>query len=258
MLSYSFTEATATRRKISMATTITWLGHSNFFIEAPGINIYIDPFFNDNASARPWRELPKADLVLITHDHDDHVGSAVDICLEDGAFLGGIVGSMEPIAKGRLAPEHILNGNGFNMGGTITYKDAEIVMTPALHSSDSGSPVGYIITLPDGLTIYHAGDTCVFGDMALWGEMYPLDVAMLPIGGIFTMGPAQAAMACKLLNASHVIPMHWGTFPVLEQNTARFATALSRLAPACKPLFLNPNGACYFPGPDEAARLGRA
>ena len=94
--------------------------------------------------------------------------------------------------------------------------------------------------------------------MALWGEMYPLDVALLPIGGVFTMGPAQAAMACKLLNARHVIPMHWGTFPVLEQNTARFTTALAQLAPFCKPLLLAPGEACHFSGPDTAARLGKA
>ena len=241
-----------------MATNITWLGHSNFFIETPGVNIYIDPFFATDADKHPWRDLPKADLVLVTHDHDDHVGSAVDICLEDGALLGGIVGSLEAMAKGRLAPEHMLNGIGFNVGGTVLYKGAEIVMVPAFHSSNSGMPVGYIITLPDGLTIYHAGDTCVFGDMALWGEMYPLDVALLPMGGVFTMGPAQAAMACKLLNARHVIPMHWGTFAVLEQNTARFCTALPQLAPACKPLLLAPGESCHFPGPDEAARQGRA
>ncbi len=241
-----------------MATTITWLGHSNFFIEAPGINIYIDPFFAADAEQKPWRDLPKADLVLVTHDHDDHVGSAVDICLEDGALLGGIVGSVGPIARNKLAPEHILNGIGFNMGGTITHKETEIVMIPAFHSSNSGTPAGYIITLPDGLTVYHAGDTCVFGDMALWGEMYPLDVALLPMGGIFTMGPAQAAMACKLLHARHVIPMHWGTFPVLEQNTARFTTALPQLAPFCKPLLLSPGESCRFPGPDEPAHLGRA
>ena len=241
-----------------MATTITWLGHSNFFIEAPGLNIYIDPFFGAGAAQKPWRDLPRADLVLVTHDHDDHVGSAVDICLEDGARLGGIVGSVEPIAAGKLAPEHILNGIGFNMGGTVQYKDAEIVMVPAFHSSNSGTPAGYIVTLADGLTIYHAGDTCVFGDMALWGEMYPLDLALLPMGGVFTMGPAQAAMACKLLGARHVIPMHWGTFPVLEQNTSRFSTALPQLAPFCKPLLLSPGQSCHFDGPDQPAKPGRA
>ena len=229
-----------------MATTITWLGHSNFLIQAPDITIYIDPFFGAQASDKPWRNLPKADLVLVTHDHDDHTGSALDICLEQGAFLGGIVGSMEPIAAGKLPSEQILNGIGFNMGGTVEFKGAEIVMIPAFHSSKTGVPAGYIITLPDGFTVYHSGDTCVFGDMALWGEMYPIDVALLPIGGVFTMGPAQAAMACKLLDVPTVIPMHWGTFPVLEQNTQRFTRALPRLAPMCKALVLKPGESRTF------------
>ena len=229
-----------------MATTITWLGHSNFLIQAPDITIYIDPFFAGQAADKPWQKLPKADLVLVTHDHDDHTGNALDICFEQGAVLGGIVGSAEPIAAGQLPPEQILNGIGFNMGGTVEFKGAEIVMVPAFHSSKTGTPAGYIITLPDGFTIYHSGDTCVFGDMALWGDMYPLDVALLPIGGVFTMGPAQAAMACKLLNAPNVIPMHWGTFPVLEQNTQRFTRALPQLAPMCKALLLKPGESRSF------------
>lgn len=241
-----------------MATTITWLGHSNFLIEAPGINIYIDPYFGPEADKRPWRDLPRADLVLVTHDHHDHVGSAVDICLESGAKLGCIVDAVENIVKGALAPEQILNNIGFNLGGGIVYKGAKTVMIPAFHSSRSASPVGYIITLPDGITVYHSGDTCIFGDMALWGELHPLDVALLPIGGVFTMDPEQAALACKLLGAAHVIPMHWGTFSVLEQNTNSFAAALAKTAPACAPLLLSPGESCRFAGAKQPARPGRA
>ncbi len=241
-----------------MATTVTWLGHSNFLIEAPGINIYIDPYFGPEAANRPWLTLPRADLVLVTHDHHDHVGSAVDICLESGAKLGCIVDAVDSIVKGKLAPEQVLNNIGFNLGGGIIYKGAEAVMIPAFHSSASGTPAGYIITLPDGVTIYHSGDTCIFGDMTLWGELYPLDVALLPIGGAFTMDPNQAALACKLLGAAHVIPMHWGTFSALEQNTDRFTAALSKFAPSCKPLSLLPGESCHFAGAGQPARPGRA
>ena len=230
-----------------MSTTITWLGHSNFFIEAPGVNIYIDPFFGANAEAKPWRALPPADIVLVTHDHGDHVGSALDICLEHKAKLGCIVDAVAAITQKRLPPELILNGIGFNLGGSVAHKGAEALMIPAFHSGQSAPAVGYIITLPDGTTIYHAGDTCLFGDMALWGELCPLDLALLPIGGVFTMGPAQAAMACKILGATQVIPMHWGTFPVLAQNTAEFTAALSQLAPACKPLLLSPGESYQLP-----------
>lgn len=240
-----------------MGSTITWLGHSNFFIEAPGVNIYIDPFFGAKADERPWRELPPADIVLVTHDHGDHAGSALDICLEQGAMLGCIVEAVKSITQGKLPPELILNGVGFNMGGAVSHKDAKALMIPAFHSGGNAPAAGYIITLPDGATIYHAGDTCLFGDMALWGELYPLDIALLPIGGVFTMDPTQAARACKLLGAAQVIPMHWGSFPVLEQNTAKFTAALADLDPACKPLLLSPGEVCYLPGAKQPARPGR-
>ena len=236
---------------------IRWLGHSAFKISCNGAHVVIDPFLAPQLGFTV-ADVGHADLVLVTHDHGDHVGDAVSLCRRTGAQLGAIVGTAGRLAEEGVPTEHILNGIGFNMGGTVPYKGAEIVMVPAFHSSNSGTPAGYIITLPDGLSIYHAGDTCVFGDMALWGEMYPLDLALLPMGGVFTMGPAQAAMACKLLGARHVIPMHWGTFPVLEQNTARFSTALPQLAPFCKPLLLSPGQSCHFDGPDQPAKPGRA
>ena len=229
-----------------MATTITWLGHSNFFIETPGVNIYIDPFFGDAAPQKPWRDLDKADLVLVTHDHDDHVGSAVDICLEDGAQLGGIVGSVEPIAAGKLAPEHILNGIGFNMGGTLTHKGVSMTMTQAYHSSDSGAPAGYIVRMPDGLTVYHAGDTCIFSGMELWGQLYSIDVALLPVGGVFTMDARQAALACKLLRCKAAVPMHWGTFPVLAQSAAGFRAELENLNLPCRCVEMAPGETVSF------------
>ncbi|MDY7001288.1 MAG: MBL fold metallo-hydrolase, partial [Thermodesulfobacteriota bacterium] len=126
------------------------------------------------------------------------------------------------------------------IGGTIQVKDINITMTQAFHSSNSGAPAGYILTLEDGYTIYHAGDTGIFFSMGIWGALHPMDLALLPIGGVFTMDPAQAALACKLLQCKKVVPMHWGTFPVLEQDTSAFAQYLEKTAPETGLLDMEP------------------
>lgn len=214
-----------------MATKIIWHGHSHFQICDDDVNILIDPFFTD-PKTRQSPEHP--DLVLVTHDHGDHVGDAVSICRETGAMLGCVVGTAESLVKRGLPKPCVLNGIGFNIGGTVEHKGAQITMTQAFHSSDSGVPVGYIVRMPDGSTVYHAGDTGIFASMETLGKLYPIDVAMLPIGGVFTMDARQAAMASVLLGAKSVIPMHWGTFPVLEQNTEAFRRELTARNPACE------------------------
>ena len=224
-----------------MSTTITWNGHSNFSLHAGGATIWIDPFFEHNPAAPyTWQSLSKPDLVLLTHDHGDHTGQVVEICRKTGALLGCIVGTGEKLAKAGVPEAQIINGIGFNIGGTVEVCGARITMTEAFHSSDSGFPAGYIITMPDGLTVYHAGDTGVFANMRVWGELYPIDVALLPIGGVYTMDARQAAYACALLQARRVIPMHYGTFPLLEQSPAAFVDALKNFAPACEPVLLAP------------------
>ena len=214
---------------------ITWLGHSAFKITCDDVTVLIDPFLDGNPTCPVSASaIGPVDMVLLTHDHGDHVGQTVQICQSTGAMLGAVVGTAEALVQAGLPAAQVLNGIGFNMGGTLEHKGVHATMTPAFHTSESGLPAGYIVRMPDGLTIYHAGDTCLFGDMALWGTLYAIDVALLPIGGLFTMDARQAATACMLLKPRQVIPMHWGTFPVLAQSTCAFKQELAALAPDCQ------------------------
>lgn len=212
---------------------ITWFGHSAFKIESKGARVLIDPFFAPGTGFN-WRDAGEADLVLVTHDHGDHVGDAIAICKQCGAMLGAIVGTAEALVRRGLPAELILNGIGFNIGGSLTHKGITAVMTQAFHSSDTGMPAGYIVKMPDGARIYHAGDTGIFASMELLGKLYPLDAALLPIGGVFTMDSLQAAHAARLLGARRAVPMHFGTFPVLEPDANRFASLLPDIAPSCQ------------------------
>lgn len=212
---------------------ITWFGHSAFKIETSGASVIIDPFFAPN-SGQVWQNAGHVDLVLITHDHGDHVGSAVEICKATGAILGCMVGTAERLQSLGVPQKQIFNGIGFNIGGTLECKGIKALMVQAFHSSDSGAPAAYIITMPDGTVVYHAGDTGIFGSMSLLAKLYPLNLALLPIGGIFTMDAYQASNACKLLNCPKVIPMHWGTFPVLAQSPKQFKEDLAKVAPQCQ------------------------
>ncbi|AGW12515.1 metal-dependent hydrolase [Megalodesulfovibrio gigas] len=215
-----------------MRTTLTWHGHSNFQIVDPAINICIDPFFEGNPSAGSTIEsIAAPDLICVTHDHGDHIGQTVELARASGCMVAAVVETAGKLMHLGVPQAQIVNGIGFNLGGTMVVKGAAITMVQACHTSESGVPVGYIITLPDGFTLYHAGDTAIFAEMALWGQLYAIDVACLPIGGVFTMDPRQAAHACKLLQCDRVVPMHWGTFPVLEKNTRAFARHLAEIAP---------------------------
>jgi L-ascorbate metabolism protein UlaG (beta-lactamase superfamily) len=209
--------------------TLTWHGHSAFAINTPHLSILIDPWFDGNPKAKATAETIAADLVLVTHDHGDHVGQAVDICQRTGATLGCIVELAAKLKAQGLPDSQVLNGIGFNIGGTVTHKGVSVTMTQATHSCESGVPVGFIIRLDDGYTIYHSGDTGLFSSMALWGKLYRIDLALLPIGGVFTMDAAQAAMATMMLRAKRVVPMHWGTFPALAQNLDAFRKELDKL-----------------------------
>ena len=218
---------------------ITWFGHSAFKIGAPDVQVVIDPFFALSAGVAP-SAADNADIVLVTHDHSDHVGDAVALCQRTGAQLGAIVGTAGKLAEAGVPQAQIINGIGFNIGGTVTVKGVSITMTQAYHSSDSGAPAGYIVRMPDGFTVYHAGDTGIFSGMELWGQLYGIDVALLPVGGVFTMDARQAALACKLLRCKAVVPMHWGTFPLLAQSTAGFKAELERLQLPCRCFEMHP------------------
>lgn len=173
---------------------ITWVRPFGLQDQRPQAHVVIDPFFTP-ASGVNAESLGPVDMVLVTHDHGDHVGDSVNICRKTGAMLGAIVGTADKLMGAGVPQAQILNGIGFNMGGTMECKGIRATMTQAFHSSDSGAPAGYIIEMPDGLVVYHAGDTCIFSGMELWGQLYHIDVALLPIGGVFTMDARQAAMA---------------------------------------------------------------
>ena len=203
-----------------MATAITWLGHSAFRVDSPGgKRIYVDPFLTGNPKTPDLERTPeRCDLIVLTHGHDDHVGDTVAIHERFGC---PVVAQVE--LRGWLASKGIeFNlAHAPNKGGTVTWEGIGITLTDANHSSSTedgayaGEPAGIVLALEDGFTIYFAGDTNVFGDMSLIGRIYAPDVAVLPIGDHFTMGPREAAVALELLGVARCVPCHYGTFPLL-------------------------------------------
>jgi len=198
----------------------TWLGHATFVVETPKQKILIDPWvMNNPATPASQKSLDKIDVMLCTHGHGDHIGDAVELARKHNPQVIGVYELamwMQKKGAKKISP--------MNKGGSQQLGDVYVTMVHADHSCGieddgqiiyGGEPCGYVIKIGDGPTIYHAGDTNVFGDMALIRELYAPDLVMLPIGDLFTMGPREAAHACKLLKPKAVIPMHFGTFPVL-------------------------------------------
>lgn len=213
-----------------MSHQLTWNGHSCFILKTDGITLIIDPFIEGNVNAKVGlKDLGKVDYVLVTHDHGDHMGQALEICQQSGAKLLAVVETCAKLKALGLPQEQVVNGIGINVGGTVPLGPVKATMVIAEHTSESGRAVGYVLTLSDGYTIYHAGDTAIFATMEIYGKLFCIDLALLPVGGVFTMGPRQAAVACKLLQCRKVMAMHWGTFPVLEQSTDAFTRALEHL-----------------------------
>lgn len=239
--------------------TITWHGHANFQLdyssESESVNVLIDPFFTGNPKAtKKFDEIAKPDVVLVTHMHADHVGDAAEICKRTGALLATCVGTADEFTKAGVSESQILNGHGFNIGGSVKAKGVTITMTQAFHTTDSIAPVGYIITFPDGSVVYHAGDTGIFASMATLGELYSIDLALLPAGSVYTMDMKQAAYAAKILKAKAVIPMHWGTFPVLELNMEKFPEILAKQS-GCRCILMQPGEDRVFSVQKERGKI---
>ncbi|MFA7166040.1 MAG: metal-dependent hydrolase [Desulfoplanes sp.] len=224
-----------------MSTFLTWHGHANFEITTPDQTIFVDPWFSGNPKADiPLQDVHSADLVLVTHDHSDHLGDTLQLCRQTGARLAAQVEVAGDLIHQGLDQSQVLNGIGCNIGGTIEYAGTRITMTQAFHSCASGTPAGFIIRLKNGYTIYHAGDTGIFADMKTWGELYPMDLALLPTGDVFTMDAEQAALACSFLQCRTVVPMHWGTFPALAQSMDHFADLVKKKAPDTRVVIMQP------------------
>lgn len=217
---------------------IRWLGHAACEIEMNGKIVLIDPWLDGNPKAAvKASDIKKADIVCVTHDHMDHLGDAFQICKRTGATF---VGTYE---LGTHARENgVKEVVGINVGGTTDVKGIKVSMVQAIHTSGKGVAVGFIIK-GEEKTIYHAGDTAVFGDMKLIGEIYHPDIAMLPIGGYYTMGAEEAAEAVKLIQPKIVIPIHYGTFPVLASTAEEFIKNVKERAPKVKVIALNPGEA---------------
>ncbi len=219
---------------------LTWLGHASFRIDSPGgKRIYVDPWLGNPKCPEAEREPERIDVIALTHGHSDHVGETVELYRRHSPALVAMVE-----LQGWLQRQGVdgLEIPGLNKGGTREVDGVKFTMTDARHSSSAddgtylGEPAGYVIELEDGLKLYFAGDTSVFSDMQLIGRIYEPDVAVLPIGDHFTMGPREAAVALELLGAGRCIPCHYGTFPLLTGTPAE----LRELAPGVDVIELEP------------------
>jgi L-ascorbate metabolism protein UlaG (beta-lactamase superfamily) len=205
---------------------ITWYGHATFLLQTGGgKRLLFDPWLAGNPSCPDsMKKPPKADVVLVSHGHSDHIDDLLTVARETGAPVVGIFELCDWLGRKGIA-----NVVPMNKGGSVEVSGLRVTMTDARHSGayfDNGQMIymgeaaGYVVRLEDGTTLYYAGDTCLFGDMRLIGEMYKPDIAFLPIGDRFTMDPAAAARACEFLGVRQVVPMHWGTFPLLTGTPA--------------------------------------
>lgn len=218
--------------------TITWLGHATFLFDTPGgKRILLDPWIEGNPKfPTDWKNrlAERIDAIVMTHGHFDHADDLVSVAKQVDAPIVCIFDMVAWLTKQGLAEDRCI---GFNLGGTVEAAGVKFTMVPAFHSSSHtddagnivylGNPVGYVMRFEDGTVVYHSGDTCVFGDMRIIGELYAPDVAILPIGDWFTMGPQQAAYAARLLGVKRVIPEHYGTFPILHGTPSELREALS-------------------------------
>ncbi len=222
--------------------SLTWLGHASFRFDTPGgKRVYVDPFLNGNPKCPEGELSPeRVDVIALTHGHGDHVGDTVELAKK---FSCTVIAPVE--LADWLGGKHGLEDvRDPNKGGTVDVDGTKFTLTHAFHSSSNndgdymGEPCGIIVTLENGTKVYFAGDTCVFGDMQLIGRIYSPDIAVLPIGGHYTMDPKEAAVALELLGTKRCVPCHYGTFPVLTGTPDE----LRHLAPGVEVARMDPGG----------------
>jgi len=234
-------------KKLNKGITITFLGHACFKLVSPeGAQIIIDPWLKDNPQAPiSPEELGKLDFILISHGHWDHLGDALDLAKKSQATVISMPEVSQYLVQKGLDQEKAI---GMNKGGTFAADSIQVTMVHAIHSSCifegekliyGGEAAGFVIRFKNGFTIYHAGDTGVFSDMKIIGDLYKPELAILPIGSHYVMGPEEAAYACKLLSPKYVIPMHFGTFPVLTGTPEKFQELMKSL-PEVEVLVMKP------------------
>jgi L-ascorbate metabolism protein UlaG (beta-lactamase superfamily) len=222
---------------IGRETSFTWLGHAAVEVRTPGGKVILfDPWLGNPNSPRTADSVTQCDVLLVTHGHGDHMGEAAQIasrlrpawpCIHEMSLW-----------LARRLPGGMDQLTGMNKGGTVEVAGLKVSMVAADHSAGDwnpgaettlflGEPAGFVVELENGFRIYHAGDTAVFGDMAIIRELFKPDLAMLPIGGHYTMDPVGAALATELLGVSHVLPIHWGTFPLLAGTPQQLQDAIA-------------------------------
>ena len=227
-----------------MSIKATWLSHSGFHLEIGGHNVLIDPFLSGSPLAPFGADELDADFILVTHGHGDHISDTPGIAKRTGATVAAIVE-----VAGWIGKQGVESTVGNNLGGGKDHGFGRVEFTPALHSSSlpdgsyGGMPAGLII-FADGLTIYHAGDTALFSDMQLLGDK-GIDVAMIPIGDYFTMGIADSIRAVQFLKPSFVMPIHYNTFPPIQQDVSAWADIVFKETDA-EPIVLDPGGTHEF------------
>ncbi|MDE3186257.1 MAG: metal-dependent hydrolase [Acidobacteriota bacterium] len=224
-------------------TRVTWLGHATVLVQtAKGTHILIDPFIAHNPKYPRSFVLPeKIHYILLTHGHGDHISDAVPVAAKHGSTVVAIY-ELAAYVAGKGVADTI----GMNVGGTVQLEEVAVTMVDAKHSAAAqdehgthyvGVAAGFVLEIADGPVLYHAGDTSVFGDMKLIAELYRPEVAMLPIGGHYTMGPKEAALAATFLSPRVILPLHFGTFPPLKGTPEELAglvdsrIQVARLAP---------------------------
>jgi len=222
-------------------TRLTWLGHAAFLVQTPGgANLLIDPWLENPKASKDFQLPQTIDAVLISHGHDDHVGQARNFIGKEGTQ------SLAVPELNRILGAKMMGGN---VGAAFQVKDATVHFVNAVHSSShdgdrpgqyAGNPIGFVIEIRNGPTLYHAGDTGLFGDMELIGTRFGPEIALLPIGGNFTMGPKDAAIAARMLGVKTVVPMHWGTFPLLQGKPEELQRELGAAKAKAKMQVLEP------------------